>query len=137
MHIGVIVAIIFALTVAMIMSGRGGGNFYVAALVLLGVPMHTVSTTSQFILLVSALVGAFVFGKVRTMSWLLAIFFGGLNASMAFVGAGVYGAFFRRHGAENHPVYFVVCRWHRNVVTRNPSTQDSYFSLWILEYPRG
>ncbi len=81
-----IVFIIFALTVVMIMSGRGGGNFYVAALVLSGVSMHTASTTSQFILFASALVGAIVFGKARTMSWPLAFFFGGVNASMAFVG---------------------------------------------------
>lgn len=86
MNIFWIVAIIFALTVVMIMSGRGGGNFYVAAFVLLGVPMHTASTTSQFILLVSALMGAIVFGKARTMSWPLVIFFSALNASMAFVG---------------------------------------------------
>jgi len=86
MHIGVIVGIIFILTVVMIMSGRGGGNFYVAALVLSGVAMHTASTTSQFILLVSALMGAVVFGKARTMSWPLVFFFGGLNALMAFVG---------------------------------------------------
>ncbi|MBN2382562.1 sulfite exporter TauE/SafE family protein [bacterium] len=86
MNIFLIVAIICALTLVMIMSGRGGGNFYVAALVFLSVPMHTASTTSQFILLVSALVGAIVFGKARTMSWPLAFFFGGLNASMAFVG---------------------------------------------------
>jgi len=88
-----IVAIIFALTVVMIMSGRGGGNFYVAAFVLLGVQMHTASTTSQFVLLASALVGAVVFGKARTMSWPLAIFFGGLNASMAFVGGFVAHSF--------------------------------------------
>ncbi|KPL70004.1 hypothetical protein ADN00_18230 [Ornatilinea apprima] len=88
-----IVAIIFVLTVVMIMSGRGGGNFYVAAFVLLSVPMHTASTTSQFVLLASALVGAIVFGKARTMSWPLAIFFGGLNASMAFVGGFVAHSF--------------------------------------------
>ncbi len=70
----------------MIMSGRGGGNFYVAALVLSGVPMHTASTTSQFILLASALMGAVVFGKARTMSLPLVLFFGGLNASLAFFG---------------------------------------------------
>ena len=93
MNIFWIVAIIFALTVVMIMSGRGGGNFYVAALVLLGIPMHTASTTSQFILLASALVGAIVFGKARTMSWPLAIFFGGLNATMAFVGGFMAHAF--------------------------------------------
>jgi len=86
MQAWMVVGVIFILTVVMIMSGRGGGNFYVAALVLSGVDMHTASTTSQFILLVSALMAAIVFGKARTMSWPLAIFFGGLNASLAFVG---------------------------------------------------
>jgi hypothetical protein len=86
MQIFWVVAIILALTVIMIMSGRGGGNSYVAALVLLGVPMHTASTTSQFILLAGALAGALVFGKARTMSRPLAIFFGGPNASTAFAG---------------------------------------------------
>jgi uncharacterized membrane protein YfcA len=81
-----IVLSILALTVVMIMSGRGGGNFYVIALVLWGVPVHTASTTSQFILIASALSGALIFGKARTMSWPLVFFFGGLNALMAFVG---------------------------------------------------
>lgn len=81
-----VVLVIFLLSVVMIMNGRGGGNFYVAALVLFGVPMHTASTTSQFILLASALSGALIFGKARTLSWRLALFFGSLNASMAFVG---------------------------------------------------
>jgi len=70
----------------MIMSGRGGGNFYVIALVLSGVPIHTASTTSQFILLASALSGALIFGKAKTMSWPLVFFFGGLNSFMAFIG---------------------------------------------------
>jgi hypothetical protein len=81
-----IVSIIFILTVVMIMSGRGGGNFYVAALVLSGVAMHTASTTSQFILLASSLTGTVVFGKAKTLSWPLVFFFGGLNAALAFVG---------------------------------------------------
>lgn len=82
----IVVLVVFALSVIMIMSGRGGGNFYVLALVFAGIPMHTASTTSQFILLASALAGALIFGKARTMSWRLALFFGGLNAAMAFVG---------------------------------------------------
>lgn len=81
-----VVLVIFGLSVVMIMSGRGGGNFYVAALVLLGTPMHTASTTSQFILLASALSGALIFGKAKTLSWRLALFFGAMNASMAFIG---------------------------------------------------
>lgn len=68
------------------MSGRGGGNFYVIALVLSGVSMHIASTTSQFILIGSALSGALIFGKAKTMSWPLVFFFGGVNAVMAFVG---------------------------------------------------
>jgi len=86
LHTVLIVSIIFVLTVVMIMSGRGGGNFYVIALVLAGIPVHTASTTSQFILVASALAGSLVFGKAKTMSWPLALFFGGLNASMAFIG---------------------------------------------------
>ncbi len=82
----VIALVIFALSIVMIMSGRGGGNFYVLTLVVAGVPMHTASTTSQFILLTSALSGALIFGKAKTLSWRLALFFGGLNSSMAFVG---------------------------------------------------
>lgn len=82
----VVAVVIFLLSVVMIMSGRGGGNFYVATLVLLGTPMHIASTTSQFILLSSALSGALIFGKAKTLSWRLVLFFGSLNASMAFVG---------------------------------------------------
>ncbi|MBN1773520.1 MAG: sulfite exporter TauE/SafE family protein [Deltaproteobacteria bacterium] len=93
MSIALVVAVIFVLTVVMIMSGRGGGNFYVAALVFSGVAVHTASTTSQFILLCSAVTGAIVFGKAKTMSWPLVIFFGGVNASMAFFGGFVAHSF--------------------------------------------
>lgn len=86
LHTAMVVLGIFVLTVVMIMSGRGGGNFYVIALVLSGVPVHNASTTSQFILLCSALAGAFIYGKAKTMSWPLVAFFGGLNSLMAFVG---------------------------------------------------
>lgn len=85
-HTAIIVGIIFLLSVVMIMTGRGGGNFYIIAFVLSGVPMHVASTTSQFILLASALSGALIFGKAKTLSWPLLFFFGGLNSLMAFVG---------------------------------------------------
>jgi uncharacterized membrane protein YfcA len=81
-----LVLVIFLLSVVMIMSGRGGGNFYVLALVLGGVPVHVAATTSQFILVCSALAGVTFFGKAKAVSWPLAFFFGGLNGSMAFLG---------------------------------------------------
>jgi hypothetical protein len=89
LHTVLIVSIIFVLTVVIIMSGRGGGNFNVIALVLAGVQVHTASTTSQFILAARALAGALVFGKAKTMSWPLVLFYGGLNASMAFAGVAM------------------------------------------------
>jgi len=82
----IITLIIFILAILMVMSGRGGGIFYVPALVLSGIPMHTASTTSQFILLFSSLMGALVFGKAKKMSWPLVLFFGGINATFAFFG---------------------------------------------------
>jgi hypothetical protein len=84
--VAIIAMVVFALSVVMIMSGRGGGNFYVLVFVLAGVPMHRASTTSQFVLLASALSAAIIFGKARTLSWPLVFFLGGLNALMAFVG---------------------------------------------------
>ena len=85
-NIAIIAVVVFALSVVMIMSGRGGGNFYVLAFVLAGIPMHRASTTSQFVLLASALSAAIIFGKARTLSWPLVFFLGGINALMAFVG---------------------------------------------------
>jgi len=48
--------------------------------------MHVASTTSQFILMGSALSGALIFKKAKMMSWPLVFFFGGINAIMAFIG---------------------------------------------------
>jgi len=98
-----IVLIIFILTILMVMSGRGGGNFYVAALVLSNVPMHTASTKIQFILLLSSLMGTFVFGKAKKMSLPLAFFFGGINATSVFFGG------FYAHKFGGVTLEFVAC----------------------------
>ena len=130
MHTWMIVGIIFVLTVVMIMSGRGGGNFYVAALVLSGVSMHTASTTSQFILLVSALMGAIVFGKARTMSWPLVFFFGGLNASLAFVGGFEAHAF----GGTTLKIVLSVLLFIAGVAMLLPEKQATKAALSRLGY---
>jgi len=130
MHTWIVVSIIFVLTVVMIMSGRGGGNFYVAALVLSGVPMHTASTTSQFILLVSSLMGAIVFGKARTMSWPLVFFFGGLNASLAFVGGFEAHAF----GGTTLKVVLSVLLFIAGVAMLLPEKQASKAAVSRLGY---
>jgi hypothetical protein len=133
MNTWIIVAIIFILTVLMIMSGRGGGNFYVAALVLSGVTMHTASTTSQFILLSSTLMGAFVFGKARTMSWPLVFFFGGINATLAFFG----GFYAHKFGGTTLEIVLSVLLFIAGVAMLFPEKQGyriavSRFGYWNI-----
>ncbi len=55
------------------MAGRGGGNFYVPALVASGQSMHQAATTGQFILLLTACAGMLVFQKHRLVDWKLAL----------------------------------------------------------------
>ena len=70
----------------MTMTGRGGGNFYVLVLVIVGIPMHQAATTGQFILFTTAFAAIFIFQKNRIVSWHIAVLIGGLTAGMAFVG---------------------------------------------------
>jgi len=129
----IIVAIIFILTVLMIMSGRGGGNFYVAALVLSGVSMHVASTTSQFILLASSLMGALVFGKAKAMSCPLVFFFGGINATSAFFG-GFYAHMF---GGVTLKIVLSILLFLAGIVMLFPEKQEhkiavSHFGFWNI-----
>jgi uncharacterized membrane protein YfcA len=68
------------------MAGRGGGNFYVLALVLAGMPMHQAATTGQFILFMTAFAALFIFQKHKKVSWALALFIGPLTALTALAG---------------------------------------------------
>lgn len=79
-------ATIFLIAVIMTMTGRGGGNFYVLALVLFGVSMHESATTGQFVLTVSSLSATLLFGKNRIVEWKLVFVIGGLTAFAAFFG---------------------------------------------------
>lgn len=82
----IVSAIIFVLAVVMTMAGRGGGNFYVLTLVLVGMPMHQAATTGQFILFMTAFAAMFIFQKHKKVSWALALFIGPLTALTALAG---------------------------------------------------
>ena len=73
LKITIVALIILALAVLMTMTGRGGGNFYVPALVASGQSMHQAATTGQFILLLTACAGMLVFQKHRLVDWKLAL----------------------------------------------------------------
>ncbi len=78
--------IIFAIALVMTMTGRGGGNFYVLALVLSGLTMHEAASTGQFILFVSSVSATLVFGRAKNVEWKLVLFIGGITAISAFFG---------------------------------------------------
>jgi len=64
---------VFLIAVLMTMTGRGGGNFYVPALVAAGQPIHQAATTGQFILMSTATAGMLIFQKHRMVDWKLAL----------------------------------------------------------------
>ncbi len=86
MGILIVSLIIFAIAILMTMTGRGGGNFYVLALVLSGFSMQESATIGQFILFVSSIFATFVFGKKKIVEWRLVLIIGSLTAISAFLG---------------------------------------------------
>jgi len=77
---------IFAISIIMAMTGRGGGNFYVPVLVATGNPIHQAATTGQLILIATALAALLVFQKHKTVDWKLALVIDPPTDIMAFFG---------------------------------------------------
>ncbi len=86
MNIWLLALIILVIAVFMTMTGHGGGNFFIIALVLAGIDMHIAATSVQFILFTAAFFAMLVFGKKKFVEWKLAIFMGGLIGISAFLG---------------------------------------------------
>jgi hypothetical protein len=75
-----------AIAIIMVMTGHGGGNFFILALVLAGIEMHKAATAVQFILFTAALFAMLVFGKKKFVEWKLAILFAVLIGVSALAG---------------------------------------------------
>ena len=119
--LGIAVLSIFAISVLMSMTGRGGGNFYVPVLIACGLPMLQAATSAQCILLCTAVAAALVFQKSQMIDWKLAILIdpptdvmallGGYYAHVlpggvlkfVFAGLLVLSAFFMLRPARNKP----------------------------------
>lgn len=86
MSIWILAAIILTIAIVMTMTGRGGGNFYILALVLSGVGMHEAATTGQFVLLCSSLAATIFFGKKKVIDWKLVLLIGSMTLITAFLG---------------------------------------------------
>jgi len=77
---------ILLISVAMGMTGRGGGNFYVPVLVGCGLGMLEAAATGQCILLCTAVAASVVFHKSKTIDWKLALVIDPPTDVMALVG---------------------------------------------------
>jgi uncharacterized membrane protein YfcA len=86
MNIWILTFIILTIAVFMTMTGHGGGNFFVIALVLWGINMHIAAATGQFILFTSAFFAMLVYGRKKFIEWRLAVFIGVLIGIPAFFG---------------------------------------------------
>ena len=79
------IAILF-IAVLMTMAGRGGGNFYVIALIVAGESMHQAATTGQFIMFVTAIGAILIFHKHQIIAWPLAVMIGLTTSMTALLG---------------------------------------------------
>jgi len=78
--------IIFVIAISMSMVGKGGGNFYVLAMVLAGISMHNAAITSQLIMMGTSIASMLVFHKSKKVDWKLALVIDPPTDIMAFVG---------------------------------------------------
>ena len=78
--------LVFVVAVLMAMVGRGGGNFYVPALILAGSNMHQAATTGQLILMCTALAALIIYGTKGVVDWKLALVIDPPTDVMALLG---------------------------------------------------
>jgi len=86
MNIWLLAIIILLIAVFMVMTGHGGGNFFIIALVLAGIDMHIAATSVQFILFTTALFAMLVFGRKKFVEWKIALLMSILIGISAFAG---------------------------------------------------
>lgn len=85
--------IMFIIATFMAMVGKGGGNFYLLAMISAGVSMTHAATTSQLIMMTTAGVSMLVFNKSKRIDWKLALIIDPATDIMAFVGGYLAGGF--------------------------------------------
>lgn len=92
-NIFVLGIVMFIIATFMAMVGKGGGNFYLLAMISAGVSMTHAATTSQLIMMTTAGVSMLVFNKSKRIDWKLALIIDPATDIMAFVGGYLAGGF--------------------------------------------
>lgn len=129
MSVWILAVLIFILAVVMTMTGRGGGNFYVLALVISGVTMHQAASTGQFILVCSSLAATVLFGKRKIVDWKLFAFIGSITLIFAFLGGFCSSKF----DAKILKIVFAVFVFFASLLMLRPVKSGYVKSRWGLE----
>ena len=127
MNIWILTSIIFVIAVIMTMTGRGGGNFYVLALVFSGITMHEAATTGQFILICSSLTATIFFWKNKVVDWKLVLLIGGLTLVSAFFG----GYYSDKFGGNLMKIIFAIFIFLASVLMLKPFKKQSGVGLYV------
>lgn len=93
MNIYLLSIFILLIAVFMAMVGKGGGNFYILAMITAGISIHYAATTSQLIMITTATISMIIFNKNKRVDWKLALVIDPATDIMAFVGGYVAGSF--------------------------------------------
>ncbi len=96
--------IILVIAILMSMVGKGGGNFYILAMITAGVSMHNAATTSQTIMMLTSFVSMVIFNKYKKVDWKLALAIDPPTDIMAFVG----GYFAGNWGGDTLKIIFAI-----------------------------
>lgn len=120
-NIWILASIIFFIAVVMTMTGRGGGNFYVLALVISGVSIHEAATTGQFVLICSSLAATIFFGKKKVIDWKLVLLIGMLTLISAFLG----GYFSDKFDATLLKIIFAIFIFIASVLMLKPVKKET------------
>ena len=127
--------IILVISVTMAMVGKGGGNFYVLAMVLAGISMHNAATTSQLIMMATAVTSMIVFHKNKRVDWKLALVIDPPTDIMAFVG-GYFASSFQ---AQTLKIMFaailiIISIFMFIPVKEKPTNFNNKFGYWNREF---
>jgi len=125
----ILVFVIMLIAFLMTMTGRGGGNFYVLALVFSGLTMNISASTGQFILMCSSLMAAILFSKQKMNHWKLTIFLGVMVFLSAMAG-GYLGQYFNERLLKI--IFAVVMFLAAILMLKKPKSKLKGDHFWIV-----
>lgn len=129
MNIWFLAVLIMLIAFLMTMTGRGGGNFYVLAMVLAGYNMNLSASSGQFILMCSSLTAAVLFSKQKMNHWRLTILMGTLIFISAIAG-GFLGQYFNERLLK--AVFALIMLFAALLMLKKPKQKLKSDHKWII-----